>query len=63
MTPVHCNCLYFNERKRTCHNPDSPYYHGYHKEELPFVGKCDHWEHWREFIDEERRRIRHGKKW
>lgn len=63
MTPAHCNCLYFNERKRTCHNPDAPYYHERYDEELSLarLDSCRCWEHWREFIDEEKRRLKHGK--
>lgn len=58
MTPACCNCIHFRDRTKTCRNPDSDHYTA----EVRFVDKCDYWEHWREFIDEERRRTRHGKK-
>lgn len=58
MTPGCCNCTYFRDKTRTCRNPDSTFY----LEEMRYVDKCQSWEHWREFIDEEKRRLRHGKK-
>ena len=62
MTPKCCNCLYFRERKRTCHNPDSVFYHDRYHEELRYVDECKHWEHWKEFAALDGRRLKLGKK-
>lgn len=58
MTPVCCNCLYFRDRTKTCHNPDFVNYH----EETRIADSCPKWEYWREFADLDGRRLRHGPK-
>lgn len=55
------NCLYYHEKDRNCHNPESAFYQKC-VELDGFFGKCKRWEHFREFEHEERRRRKHGTK-